>query len=431
MLDARFGITVVVGSTIGAGILRTPGSVAQLAGTSRLVLAVWILGGCYVLLAANCLSEIATMLPRAGGPYVYARRAFGQTGGFIVGATDWLLNTAAIAFLAVALAEYSARVLGSVAPRLAVISGAVLLLFALINGLGLRSSGIVQHGTTALKALAMLAFVVLCFVVGGTHAPATAPTTNAPVGTGSASSLLLAFQLVLGAYGGWNAAVYFAEEDRAPARNLPISLFGGILVIAVLYALINGTLLAVLPFHELGASTLPAADAIGRLVGREGSQVVAAFSILFLLSIINAGFLTTPRTLFALGRDGLLTRRLAAVSSSGVPAAALLVTALVAIVLAITGTFEGLLAFYASVGIVLNLTLTMALFVLRKREPLLHRPFRVRGYPYSAACMFAIDSSLLVLLTMQNPRNSWLLVLVALAGLAAVRASLVPCVVSA
>jgi basic amino acid/polyamine antiporter, APA family len=406
ILGVTFGIAVTVGSTIGVGILRTPGSVAALMGTPVLVLLVWLLGGCYALLGANYTAELATMLPKAGGPYVFAHRAYGEFAGFVIGLCDWVLNTAAIAFLAIAFGEYVTRLVPLMAPYSRVVSIAVLIAFTIVNTRGTRTGSHTQQATSLLKASALAAFVVACLASGraidARHVAAPAPASIAE-GLGA---LALAFQLVLGAYGGWNAAAYFAEEQTAPAQTAPRSLFWGVLAVTAAYVLVNIGLLAVLPLPALAASTLPASDAMHAMFGELAGMLVTLLSLVLLVSIINAGFLTIPRTLFAAGRDGLVSRRLAAVNTGGTPIAALLVTGAAAMLLSVTGTFERLLAFYAIIGIIINIALVAALFVLRRREPTLSRPFKAWGYPYAPLALLAIDVVLVGSLAVADTANT-------------------------
>ena len=406
ILGVTFGIAVTVGSTVGVGILRTPGSVAALMGTPVLVLLVWLCGGCYALLGANYTAELATMSPKAGGPYVFAHRAYGEFAGFAIGLCDWVLNTAAIAFLAIAFGEYITRLVPSMAPYSRLVSIGVLIAFTIVNARGTRTGSHTQQAASLVKASALAAFVVACLASGraidARHVAAAAPASSAegPV------AFVLALQLVLGAYGGWNAAAYFAEEQAAPAQTAPRSLFWGVLAVTAVYVLVNIGLLAVLPLPALAASTLPASDAMHAMFGELAGMLLMLLSLVLLVSIINAGFLTIPRTVFAAGRDGLAPRRLAAVNNGGAPIAALLVTGAAAIFFCATGTFEQLLAFYATTGIIVDIALVVALFVLRRREPTVSRPFKVWGYPYAPLALLVIDVMLVVSFAFADTANT-------------------------
>ncbi len=381
ILGLGFGLAVVVGGTIGVSIFRLPGPTANLLGNTWLILVIWTLGGAFTLLNANYTAELATMIPKAGGPYVYARHAYGDFAGFVVGWSDWLGNVAAVAFLPIAFAEYA---IGLFAPSFAgvtTIALAFLLLLAFLNWIGLRAGSGTQKLTSFLKAIALLAFVVVCFALGGHHSSVDAGQTTHPAPVGSFAALVaivLSFQLILGAYGGWNSVIYFAEEDENPGRNIPRSL----------------------------ASKLAAADAMRVVFGARGGQIVTGLALLSIIAIVNAILMFTPRTLYALGRDGLFSSKAIAVNEGGTPVVALAVTVVMATILISLGTFEKLMAIYAFYAVANNIVLISALFVLRKRSPDLPRPFRAWAYPFAPLAVLLVSGTLVVGFTVSDPRDS-------------------------
>jgi APA family basic amino acid/polyamine antiporter len=384
ILGLAFGLAVVVGSTLGVGILRTPGLVAGQLGTPAAILAVWIAGGLYTLLGSVCLTELGTMLPQAGGYYVYARRAFGDAIGFAVGWTDWLTYCAVLGYISIGLGEFVAVLVPAAAPAVNVIAVAVLLALVALQMAGLRISSRFQEIATAIKFAAFLVLVVACFALSArTAGPAGAERlARAPV---TLAGLVIALQSVVITYGGWQSALYFTEEDRDPARNLPRSMIGGVLSVIVVYLLVNVALLEVLPVSAIARSTLPAADAAAALAGTRGRQVITVLSLVSLAPLLNAIMMIGTRILFAMGRDRLLPARSAGVNAGGTPVAAMLVTTAVAVGLIATGTFQRLVAIAAFLLAVNYFACCLALIVLRRREPAQPRPFRAWGYPWSAA----------------------------------------------
>src|SRR5204863_1227363 len=142
---------------------------------------IWTLGGAFTLLNANYTAELATMIPKAGGPYVYARHAYGDFAGFVVGWSDWLGNVAAVAFLPIAFAEYAIALFAPSFSGVTTVALALLLLLAFLNWIGLRAGSGTQKLTSFLKAIALLAFVVVCFALGGHHSSVDAgQTTRTP-----------------------------------------------------------------------------------------------------------------------------------------------------------------------------------------------------------------------------------------------------------
>jgi APA family basic amino acid/polyamine antiporter len=392
ILGVGFGLAVIVGSTIGIGILRTPGLVAGQLADRTAILAVWIAGGLYTLVGAACLAELGTMLPQAGGYYVYARRAFGETAGFAVGWADWVSYCAVLGYVSIAIGEFTALLLPSLAGYEKAVSMLALTALAALQLAGLRVSSRFQEITTVVKCGAFLTVVVAAML----FAPAvTAPSAFAPQAS-SFSGLIVALQSVVITYGGWQSGLYFAEEDRDPDRNLPRSMIGGVAAVIVVYLLVNLALLSVLPIGALARSTLPAADAAEVLLGRRGRETITILSIVSLPPMLNAILMIGTRILFAMGRDRLLWRRAASVTARGTPAAAMLATTLVAFALVATGTFQRLVAMVAFYLAANYLVCCLALIVLRWREPDRARPFRAWGYPWSAAVVLAGAAAFLV-----------------------------------
>ena len=419
ILGVGFGLAVIIGSTLGIGILRTPGLVAGQVGTPGAILTVWIVGGLYTLLGSVCLTELGTMVPQAGGYYVYARRAFGDTTGFAVGWTDWLCYCAVLGYISIGMAEFLAVLVPSLNAFVRPIAVALLAGFVGLQWTGLRVSSRFQEWTTALKFAAFLLLVVACL----------AWSVSADVRTGSFAStlpaaqptlvgIIVALQSVVITYGGWQSALYFAEEDRDPARDIPRSMIGGVVLVIGIYALVNLALLSVLPVPVLARSTLPAADAAQAVVGGRGGRIITLLSLISLPPLLNAIMMIGTRILFAMGRDRLLWSRTATVNAGGTPGVATLVTTTVAIALIMTGTFQRLVA-TASFFLAANYAVCcLALIVLRRNEPELARPFRAWGYPWSASVVLIGAAAFLVGVLAGDARNSAVALALLTAGMA-------------
>jgi amino acid transporter len=391
ILGVGFGLAVIVGSTLGIGILRAPGLVAGQVSTPAVILALWFAGGLYTLLGAVCLAELGTMLPQTGGYYVYARRTFGDAVGFAVGWTDWLTYCAVLGYVSIGMGEFTAVLLPSLAGLVKVVAVVSLVGLVALQAAGVRVSSRFQEVTTAVKFVA--------FLVVGLAALAVARATPAGAAAAPPASLVgivVALQAVVITYGGWQSALYFTEEDRNPDRNLPRSMIGGVASVIVVYLLVNLALLSALPIPDLARSTLPAADAAQILLGSRGRQVITVLSLVSLPPLLNAIMMIGTRILYAMGRDGLLWRRTANVSAAGAPVAATVVTTAVAVALIATGTFQKLVAI-ASFFLVFNYSVCcLALVVLRRREPERARPFRAWGYPWSAGIVLVGAAAFLI-----------------------------------
>jgi APA family basic amino acid/polyamine antiporter len=392
ILGVAFGLAVIIGSTLGIGILRTPGLVAGQLPNATAILAVWIAGGLYTLVGAVCLAELGTMLPQAGGYYVYARRAFGNVVGFAVGWTDWITYCAVLGYVSIAIGEFAALLLPALAGYEKAVAIVALAALAALQIAGLRVSSRFQEIATVVKfgAFLIIIFAAMVFAPGIPAAAGSASQAS------SFTGLIVALQAVVITYGGWQSALYFSEEDRDPDRNLPRSMIGGVAAVIVVYLLVNLALLAVLPIGDLARSTLPAADAAQILLGGRGRQIVTILSLVSLPPMLNAILMIGTRILFAMGRDGLLWRRAASVTERGTPAAAMLATTCVALALIATGTFQRLVAVVAFFLASNYVVCCLALIVLRRREPDRPRPFRAWGYPWSAALVLAGAAAFLV-----------------------------------
>ena len=409
ILGLTFGIAVSVGGMIGVGILRTPGLVAGAMGSAWLVVTVWALGGVYAFLGTISVAELGAMLPKAGGWYVYARRAFGRYGGFLVGWCDWIAQSAALAYLSTATAEYAAALWPILPVKLTAIG--VLALFALLQWMGLRESSRTQEITSLVKGIGLIAFVVLCFMSGnGNHAAVSVSATPLTF-----VAIVLALQAVIGTYDGWYTANYFCEEDENPGHNLPRAIIAGILITIFLYLIVNIGILYALPIDRLASSKLPAAAVAEIRLGAMGGKVITALALISLLSVINAVLLLATRILFAMSRDGLFFKKASNVSHTGTPVPAMFITTVVAMILIASGTFEKLLAIAAFLYVIVYNSGFLSLFLLRKREPDLHRPFRVWGYPWTTLIALIVSTGFLVAAVFGDTRNSvYALMLIAL-----------------
>ena len=268
-------------------------------------------------------------MPTAGGWYVYARRAFGDYGGFVVGWSDWLSSCAAIAFVAITIGEYLPKLFPTLAGSINSIALTVLLVFGLFNWLGLRVGSRVQEVTSFAKALAFLLLIAACFIYGG-QTPASAEpaaTLNAPIGFAAMFvAVMLALQSVIYTYDGWYAAIYFAEENRDPARNLPRAMLFGVVSVMAIYLLVNLAFLYILPMAQFAASDLPAGDAAQAVFGTYGGQIISVIALISLASIINGNLMMSPRVLFSMSRDNLFWSKAALVNKGGTPVWALFLT---------------------------------------------------------------------------------------------------------
>ena len=331
LLGPDFMIAAVVGGTIGLGILRTPGEVAARTGTPALLFVAWTIGGLYTLLGAIPFLELARFAPQAGGPFVYARRAFGRYGGFLIGWCDWIQCAAVIAVLASVTGEIAARALGGHARTVA---GVVVLALTFLQWRGLRVSSNAEKIMSTAKVIGLLALIVGCFLYDG---PPAEPLAHAPI---TLNGIVVALQMVVATYAGWHGAIYFAEEQSDGGRSMPRAVIGGLAVVTAMYLLVNAAFLSALGMPRLTQSSFPATDVASLAFGNAGGVAVMVVMLVALLNVTHTLLLAATRVLFALGRDGLFTGRAATVNDRGTPTTALLITAGIALVLSATATFS-------------------------------------------------------------------------------------------
>ena len=392
VLGLGFGLALAIGSVIGAGILRTPGTVAGHVPVAWVALGLWAFAGLHALITANVVAELMTALPKSGGLFNVAGRAFGPFGAVLVGWTDWLFNVASAAALGVVCIEFLALVFPALAGWEAGGAAAIIVILALLNWLGVREGSVTQIVVSVAKALLLVLLIALIFLFRPAPDAAEAASGHA-VGL---LGLVVAYQLITGTYGGWTGPAYFAEEDKAPTRNIPRALFGGLLLVIAIYVAMNAALLYALPAGRLQASELPVADAISDIFGGASIQVVAAIAAVSALGTVNASIMIGTRVFHGLGRDGYLPRAAAHVNRGGSPDVAVLATAVLAVLLAASGEFETVFLIAGALSVSILAITDAAYFRLRRTEPALERPYRARGHPWLPALALLLDAGVLI-----------------------------------
>jgi APA family basic amino acid/polyamine antiporter len=407
VLGTGFGLAVIVGNTIGAGILRTPGEIAaQLPGVS-LFLAIWVVGGLYVLVNAISIAELGTMIPRSGGQYVFAHRALGDYAGFIVGWSDWVSTCGTTAAVSIVVAEYAGGLFAGLAGHTVAVAVAVAIAMAVLQWHGIRWGSTVQNTTSLLKALGFLLLIAACFVLGGSVPPGEPAASPVPaVALPTLAALIVSLQAVIYTYDGWTGVVYFSEEVVDPARDIPRALFGGVLAVIAIYLLMNLAVLYVLPLSRIAGEPLAAGLAAQTIFGRYGDTVIRSLMIVSMISGINAYHLMATRVIFTMSRDGLVSDRIVRVNAGGTPTTALLISTLVAVAFIMSGTFKQVISVLA-VFFVFNYALSfVSVIVLRRREPDTPRPVRVWLYPWPTVLSLAGSVAFLVGVVVADPRTS-------------------------
>jgi APA family basic amino acid/polyamine antiporter len=422
VLGVGFGLAVTLGGTIGMGILRTPGEVASHLPDTRLFLGVWIAGGIYALLGTVSVAELAAMIPRSGGFYVFAHRAFGAYAGFVVGWSDWLSTCGTTAAIAIVIAEYTIALKPSLADRgmilgfssqlgitisyRVLIAVGVTVAFAVLQWRGVRWGSNAQNITSLLKAIAFLAFAAACLYFGSRAVALTSPPQLAPAGWSLPAAIVLAMQGVLYTYDGWYGVIYFGEEIRSSDRNIPRSMIGGVLIVIAIYLLVNVALLYVLPISKMAGEQLAVGTAAQIIFPAHGIAVIAGLAILTMLGTISADNLTAPRIMYAMSCDDLFIGHAVRVNRGGTPSTAMFISTAAAVLFILSGTFEKVLAVLAFFFVINYGVSFLALFMLRRREPDARRPYRAWGYPWTTGIVFVGSLAFLAGSIASDTRNS-------------------------
>lgn len=429
-LGLASAVAVIVGTTIGSGIFRTPAVVAERLDDPLAFAAAWVVGGVLALTGALSFAELGALFPRSGGLYVYIREAWGRPVAFLFGWAELLvIRPASYGAISIVSAEYLWRVMGrdgavSAAglpiSRAQATAALLIALVAWVNVRGIDLGAIVQNVSTVLKLAALLALVVmgLALTPGAAPAaelPATGAPPDAPWGA-VVSGFGLALVSVLWAYDGFADLGFAAGEVRDPERNVPRALALGTLIILVVYLLVNWIYVRTVPLSEMSGSPLIAADVALRLVGRAGVVFVTAAVAVSTFGTLNGSTMTGPRIFFAMAEDGLFFRGIAEVHPRHrTPARAIVMMAALGILFVSVRTFAeladqfiiGVWPFYA-LGVA-------ALFALRRR-PGLRRAYSVPGYPWVPAVFLAVSVALLVNYAVSEPLLFGIDLLVILAG---------------
>ena len=380
---------VVIAAMVGSGVFTTLGfQVAEIRSTFAIMM-VWLVGGVIALCGAFTYAELGAALPRSGGEYHLLRRVYTPALGFLSG---WVSATVGFAgpsaLAAMALASYTGTFISGI-PENHLAAGAVLG-FSLIHASSLQVGTTFQNLLTVLKVGLILGFVGAAFTVDQVQGITLWPQAG-DVGLITGPAFAIALIFVSYAYTGWNAAIYIAGEIKQPSRTLPRSLLLGTLTVTALYALLNYVFLRTVPMDELAGQIEVGFLAGVHIFGEAGGQVTAAIIAGLLASTVSAYVFLGPRILMVMGEDMPALTWLSVKSQRGLPVNAFVFQTLVTLAFIYTSTFDQVML-YASILLIANSTLAVAgVYVLRRNEPNLPRPYLTWGYPVTPAVFLAVN----------------------------------------
>ncbi len=389
-------VAMVVGSIIGSGVFLKANVVARELGAFGPIISIWIVIGLVTLCGSLALAELAAMLPKAGGPYVYLREAYGRLPAFLWGWTEfWIIRTGSLGALACATVIYLSSLVPIPEPAHPYTAVGLLLLLTAVNWRSTRWGASVQSFTTVIKVGFLGALILVPFVFGKADTANLEPLWPAEWSTTFWRALGVAAIAVFWPYDGWINIAPVAEEIRHPQRNIPLALTIGMLLIIAVYAGANSVYHLVLPMDQVAGSSAVATDVFAVVLGSTGVALAALGVMCSTFGATQSNLLTGPRIYFAMARDGLLPARLADVHAiTRTPGNAVLVQGVWTSLLVFAAyawkdnpgdAFDALTDFVIFGGSLFYAMTVAAVFVLRRRLPHLERPYRTWGYPWTPA----------------------------------------------
>lgn len=385
VLSAVDAIALIVGIVIGAGIFRTPSLVAGNVESGGLMLVFWLLGGLISLVGALCYAELTTTFPNTGGDYHFLMRAFGKRLAFLFAwARMSVIQTGSIALLSFIFGDYATQIYELGEFSSVYYAGIIVLVLTAINILGIKMGASAQKLLTAIELIGI--FIII--VVGLFFVPAASDLSLsfAPV-TDSGNSFGLAMVFVLLTFGGWNEAAYISAEIRSGQKRMAGALILSIILITTIYLLVNIAFLKGLGLEGMAESNAVAGDLMGAAFGNAGITVISLLVAIAAMTSANATIFTGARSNYALGRDfpafSYMGKWKTPVSG---PVNAFIIQGIIALVLVSFGFFsrsgfETMIDYTAPVFWFFLFMVGVSLFILRKKEPKVHRPFPVPLYP--------------------------------------------------
>jgi len=448
-------VMVVVGAMIGSGIFIVSAEMSREIGSAGWLLVAWALTGILTLAGALSYAELASMMPRAGGMYVYLRNAFSPIAGFLYGWTFFtVIQTGSIAAVAIAFTRFSGVLFPwiseeryLVAPvhlsthyavsvsRAQLVAIALILILTWTNSRGLKYGKLVQNVFTVSKTAALIALILLGLTLGWNatavqdnfaHAwtargvDPIAPGIVATISFGLFAAVCVSQTGSLFAADSWHDVTFIAGEVKNPRRTLPMALGIGAAIVIGLYILANVAYLVTLPLSEIQHAP---ADRVGTAAMQKifpgiGAALMAAAIMVSTVGTVNALTLTGARACYAMAKDRLFFRGASQLNAARVPARALWIQGVWSVILALPRTFDpatgqygnlynNLLDYIISATLIFYILTIIGIFRLRVTKPDAERPYRALGYPWLPILYIVGASVVMVMLFVYRPTTTW------------------------
>jgi APA family basic amino acid/polyamine antiporter len=426
---------LIVGSMIGSGIFIVPAVMSRDLGSPLMLLAAWVVTAILTIFAALSYGELSAMMPKAGGQYVYLREAYNPMFGFLYGWTLFtVIQTGTIAAVAVAFAKFSGVFfpiisdknllfeIGNIKIQTQQILAIVIVwLLTFSNFMNVKTGAFIQNVFTFTK-IGAIVFMIVAGVYFAITQHAQLPDFSVPQEVFSFNYLGIFSVALVGSIfsaDAWNNITFTGGEIEKPERNLPLSLLTGTGIVLAIYFFINLVYLKVLSFDAIQHAEN---DRVGTLLlqtvfGNSGMYLMAILIMISTFGCINGLTLSGSRVYFAMAKDGLFFKRAAKLNKNDSPQFALVIQAIWTSVLTLSGSYGDLLDYVVFAVLIFYILTVAGIFILRKKQPDTHRPYKVFAYPYLPAVYILMASFICISLLIYKPENSYPGLGIVLAGI--------------
>ena len=409
-------VAINVGIIIGVGIFRVPNQVAKYVDSAPLILLAWLIGGLISLLGVACYAELSSSFPKTGGTYVFLCEAYGKFVGFLYGWAEFSINRAAtIAAVAYVFSTYLQNLIPFGPQNEKWIALAAIVVFTLVNMIGLHLGIKVQRVLSFFKVLAILGIAGLIFWFSDSS-NVSHLNSNSGMNLTHAINFAPALIPILWTFGGWHESTFMSGEFRDTKRDLPLSLIVGALLVTAVYILINAAYLRAIPVREMVNSKAVASDALMKLFGSTGKLIITIAVLISASGALNSNILTGARVPFSVAQDIPRLAWFGKVDSKfKTPLRSLALNSAWASILVLWGNFEQILFFNAFEIWLFFIFAGASVFILRRKTGP-SAAFSMIGYPW-VPILFTLVSAWLCLVTVQSaPREAFFGILIILLG---------------
>ena len=407
------------GTMIASAIFIVPATIALHAQGSALTVIVWVVGGLVSLMGALAIAELGAAMPEAGGQFVYLRAAYGPVWGFLYGwGAFMVINTASIAAIAVAFAQYLGYFFPLSDAEIKIVAMLSTVVLTTLNCFGLKMGAWTQNVFTFLKMAALAGIVMVSFVLKGGAVENFTPFFPAQSFSSLLGPLGLAMVAALWAYDGWIEITYVGSEVKNPQRNLPLSIIFSTLIVMVLYVLISIACVYVLSVEMMAQAKLVAAEAATKMIGPQGAALVTIAILISTLGSNNGIVFTAARIPYAMAKEKLFFQSMGQVHKKyRVPMVALIVQGVWACILTASGRYDQLYTYVVFVSWLFYAMSCGAVIVLRHKAPNMPRPYKTWGYPVVPVIFILFAIWLMLNTIVEAPRDAAIGVGIMLSGL--------------